>query len=284
MAEETTEKETGTEETAETTETQETETTEQDPVESLAREMGWNPNHDGSDGRERLSARDFIKKGREIQNTASKHIKKQSRELTEIKNVVENLTKHNQALYSAYKTHLNQQKADLESKRQQAVQDGDSAAATAIDAQIGEINKIPAELPNTGNTMHPEFAEWLDENGWYEDDNELRAYADMLGNQPEYRALAGRSRKAALDKVADSVKRMFPNKFNANVQPETKVATRTARAAVEPATRRAAQSKVKISYNDLSRDQQAFCDDFVRRGIMTQEQYIEQLEMQANAK
>jgi len=246
-------------------------------IEEIAKKIGWNPNHDGSDGREPLSAAEFILKSKEIQSTSSKQIKKYSREIAELKNGFKAFEEHNKALYKAQIAQLKRELSELKSRRKEADEDGDEDLVKQLDGQIKEISDIPTELPapQTGQ-LHPDFVEWADENEWYTNDDELRVYADMLGEQPEYRALAGKDYKGMLKRVESTVKKMFPQKFQRT--PGQRPAP-----SVEPGTRTAPQRGRKWSYKDLTRQQQDLADFYERQGIMSKDKYIEEIQTIAEA-
>ena len=256
-------------------EVQEEEKQELSPIEQLAVKIGWNPNHESNDERNYLSAEDFILKSKEIQNTSSKQIKNLNRQITELQNGLKGLEQHNKAVYKAHITQLKREMAELKLRRKEASADGDHDLVQQYDDQINEIRKVPEELPETSHDLHPAFVEWADENDWYGTDNELRAYADMLGTQPEYRALAEKDYKTMLNHVTQSVKKMFPHKFNPK-QPE-QIVTMQRTPTVEKSTNRAKPKTTKFSYGDLTRQQQDLCDFYVKQGIMTKEEYIEDL-------
>ena len=246
---------------------------ESEEIRDLAMKMGWNPNYEGTD-KEPLSAMEFILKGREIQNTSSKHIKKQNREIAELKNGLKGLEDHYKAVYKAQITQLKNDLAELKRQRRAADDDGDEARVKQLDGQINEMEQIPAELPQTPTQIDPRFLTWLDENTWYENDEDLKLYADALGEQPEYRAMAQKNGyENMLNEVTKAVKKMFPQKFQA-AAPEVQ---RRPAAPVETGTRRNPGTKAKVTYKDLTRQQQENADFYSKNGIMTVEEYIEDL-------
>jgi len=256
----------------------------EDPILELAKKIGYNPDYTG-DEREFLTPEQFILKSKEIQKTASDHIKKQGRDIAELKNNFSAYKKHLDALYKAQMSNLKAEIASLKTRRRQADADGDHDLARELDNQINELNKTPQELPEAGTEIHPDFIAWVDDNGWYEKDNELRAYADMLGEQPEYRALGQRSYRNMLDKIEESVKKMFPQKFGRTQRLPSQPATpsKPPAATVENATPRKKPSGPKYTYADLSREQQDLADFYEKQGIMTRDQYIEELAKIAEA-
>ena len=251
-------------------EREEPEVKEPSSIEEIAKKIGWNPSYDGSDGREPLSAEDFILKSKEIQSTSSKQIKKYSREVQELKNGFKNLEEHNKVFHKAQVAQLKREIADLKTRRKEADEDGDNELVKELDGHIKDMSDIPTELPQSTSQLHPDFQAWVDDNEWYQKDEDLRAYADMLGEQPEYRALAGSDYKGMLGKVEASVRKLFPQKFNDPVRTVS---------SVEPNTRTAPRPRSKKwSYNELSRDQQDMADFYERQGIMTKDKYIEELQ------
>lgn len=245
-------------------------------VETLAMKLGWNPNHEGGD-REFVSAEDFILRSKEIQTTMSKQMKGLKRETEELKRGIGQVKQHNETVYKVQVKALKSRIKELEALRKEAVEDNDSMAVANIDSQIKEINDIPETLPSSQQAgPSKEFLEWIDDNEWYNDNLEMRAYADALGEKPEYRALPLKKLFAVVTK---ETKKMFPENFEeapkSDATPKPKVA------AVEGAgagsVKRSAH-KSKFKYSDLSDEQKEICKFNVKHGIMTQEEYISQLE------
>jgi len=261
MGEEATEKE--------AEETQELE--DEESIEQVAMKIGWNPNHEGGD-RETLSAADFILKSREIQDTSSKTLKKQGREMAELKNAIKALGEHNKSLYQAQVAALKKEQSDLKIRRKEAKEDDDDSLVRELDDQLDQINKVPSELPEATTAVDPRFSQWLDNgNEWYEDDEELRVYADVLAEQPKYKALITNDYTAGLKKIEEVVKQMWPQKFERS-------APSPGAPSVEGGTRRKTTSrKSKYKYSDLSREQQDLADTYERHGVMKKEEYIRQL-------
>jgi hypothetical protein len=243
-------------------------------VEALATKLGWNPNHEGGD-REFVSAEDFILRSKEIQTTMSKQMKNLKRETEELKRGIGQVKQHNETVYKVQVKALKSRIKELEALRREAVEDNDSMAVASIDSQIKEINDIPETLPaneHVGPTN--EFLEWVDENEWYNENPEMRAYADALGEKPEYRALPLKKLFAV---VTRETKKMFPENFDDEPAPKPKQKV----AAVEGAGSarvKSQASKSKFKYSDLSDEQKEICKFNEKHGIMTREEYISQLE------
>ena len=137
--------------------------------------------------------------------------------------------------------------------------------------QIKEINDIPDALPAEDVGPSKEFLEWLPENEWYSENADMKKYADAYAERPELQALPV---KKLFEVVTNKTKEMFPENFSAE-QPKPKV----------PAVEGAGNGKVgkparksKFKYSDLSDDQKDVCKFNVKHGILTEEEYISQLE------
>jgi hypothetical protein len=113
------------------------------------------------------------------------------------------------------------------------------------------------------------FDGWKAKNDWYSvqgqgGDTDMTAYADKLANLPEYDALPYDRKLTA---VTEMVKKAFPEKFQTQVAP-------TANPVEAPS---GTGSKRQFTSSDLSQEQRGIMNNFVKRGIMTEKQYIKDL-------
>ena len=238
-------------------------------IEKTAMKIGWNPTHKGE--RDFVSAEEFIIRSKEIQDTMSAQQKAMNKKITDLERGIKNINAHNESVYRAQVAKLKSEVVKLQTQRRQAVEDGDNKTVDQIDAQIDRIDKIPDTPPSTETPQNPEFEAWRDKNDWYDQDTELKAYADAQGAAPEFQGLPY---SVLLDKVTERVKTMFPDKF-----PELKKKSTPPAPTVEPSTpRKTTSSKSKHTYADLTDSQKKMCDEFVKLGAMTREQYIKDLE------
>jgi hypothetical protein len=248
--------------------------------------MGWNTNHKGGD-REYKNAEEFILASKEIQETANRQKKSLEKKVNdlerEIKHGINALQKHNQKVYEVQVQQLKGRIKELQSRRKEAVEDGDNAAVSQIDEQIQQINKIPDELPAEDLQIEPPgFAEWREENPWYKSDPDMTKYADYQGaNNP---AIAALPFDKMLKEVAKLVREKFPEKFENDAAPPKDKEPPVSPVESASHTRKKAAGKLKYTYNDLSDEQKSIYNMVVKRGIMTGEDYIKQLqEIEANS-
>ena len=188
-------------------------------VETLAKQMGWNPDHKDGD-REYKSAQEYILNGREIQNTMSKQLRDSKRKMDGLESGLKMLKTHNDTVYNAQVVALKGKIAELKTQRVEAVEDGDNKAVAVIDTQIKDISEIPDKLPEGDGMPDPVFLDWQDKNDWYED-AEMKAYADWQGDNNV--ALRGLPQKKFLESITNMVKDNFPENF------KTKKTTKTTR-------------------------------------------------------
>lgn len=236
-------------------------------VETLAKEIGWNPDYDGENAK---SAEEYILNGREIQATSSKHMKRQKQQIEDLTRGVADLKTFQETNYKVSVKNMKGRIRDLETQLADAKIDKDPVAEAKITKEITEIQAIPDELPKTAAAPPPEFLEWRDENPWYSTDEKMHDFAEAIGD--ENTALAKADYPRFLKKIATAVKKEFPDKFE---KPKAKT---PAAPSVESASRSSGKVTTKNTYKDLTRDQQDACDNFVKIGIMTRDEYIKDLE------
>lgn len=232
-----------------------------DPVEAMAIELGWNPDFDG-DGK--VDAKTYILKSREIQDTMREHIKEQKGQLHELSDSVAALKSHNEKVYKAEVSKLKNELEELKRERKEAIEEGDVAKVDALDERIGGVKDSmsqPSERPR--NTA--EFDAWVVDNKWYETDSEMAAYADTIASENKGAPFA---RVAAL--VGRKAREMFPDKFAGQTPTKKKSPSPVEESGARP---RAA----KFTKADLTEGQKAIMSQFVRQGIMTEKQYIEDI-------
>jgi hypothetical protein len=234
---------------------------EADEVETLAMELGWRPKGE-FDGDEFVSAKDYILKSRDIQDTMRTHNKDLKRKLSELDSSVAELKSHNERVYKAEVSKLKSELKTLKKEKVEAISEGDVDRVDALDEQIDGVKEAIKEPPNK-SASNPEFDEWVAENEWYKKDLEMAQYADVIADQHQG-APFGRMLKL----VTAKVKEMYPEKFEKTKQPPG--------SPVEGSTKRTVTSK--FTEADLTPAQKDIMNQFVRQGIMTKKQYIADIE------
>ncbi|MHC4413062.1 MAG: hypothetical protein ACYSW6_08865 [Planctomycetota bacterium] len=254
-----------TEEAVETKEGEEPQYTE---TEKIAMRIGWNPEHKEGD-REYVSAEDFIIRSKEIQNTMSKQLKGQNKKIDQLTAGMHNLKNHYTTLHKVRVAEVKQQIAKLKAEKREAKEDGDDDVVRDIDAQITELEKAPTDIPKEEETKeHPDFAPWLENNSWYDEDEELKQYADVQATRKKYE---GMKYSTMLNKIAAATKKAFPEKFKG----ETPAAKPGAQTVETPQSR--GGGKKKFTFSDLSSSQKELCKTYETTGVMKRDEYIAEL-------
>jgi len=183
----------------------------------------------------------------------------------------DNLRQHQEKVLAAEKANHERQLASLKTDRRAAIKDGDSDLAESIDSQMDALRNADFTPPPrvqpapAAQPVNPYFAEWHQENDWYRSDPALTKIADSL--IPVYE---GKGQDEILDLIAADVKKLHPEKFQAQAPAAPEVP------AVEAPTRRSTGKK-KFTSKDLNESQKAIMKQFVDYGAMTEEEYIKDL-------
>ena len=239
-----------------------TEQVEHTPTELKAMESGWVPKQEYSGEEHKwVDAGEFLRRGELF-----KKIEDQSKQLKDVRNALNEMKKlHGQVREVEYKRALDALKA----QKKAALEEGDADAVIAADERIDlvkeqqkQLQSEPAAVTEQSGAEHPEFVAWTEQNSWYKTSSPMKAFADALGADL---AAAGNSPSEVLRKVAAEVRKEFPNKFRNPNQDKP--------GAVESGK----GGRSNTSSFSLSDDERRVMNTFVRQGVMTEKQYIEEL-------
>lgn len=240
---------------AEEVETSEEATPEYSEVELEAIEHGWNP--EGVEGRRNLTAEEFLDR-----QPLYDDLRKTKRQIRKQQEQIDALKKH---LSTADVRAKERAIAELQAQKKQALIDEDYDSVVAIDEQIAEAKSAPTLEEPQGT---PEaFEEWRESNEWYDDNPEMREYADMIGNY-----YTQKHPNEPVEKVFEHVTKEVKERFSKNF----KNPRREAPSSVESASRsgRAAPAVKRYSVNDLPEEHREIMKTLVRGGTMTKEEYL----------
>jgi len=263
------------EETGKSEEAKQTETDE-DRIEALAREMGWTPKEDfKGDDADFVDAETYIRRGRDIQESMRKSLKEQKQQLAAMSNSLAELKSHNEKVYKAEIARLKKELTSLKTQKKEAIEEGDVDRVNDIDEQIDVIKESISsekEEPATTNQPpeNPEFNEWLKNNQWYLEDDEMARYADSIA--ATHRGISFKRIAKLVDK---SIREVFPDKFPDKQKTKANTNTTTTTTRVEGSTRQ--RPSGRFTEADLTPEQKSIMNQFVRQGIMTKEEYIKDI-------
>lgn len=250
-------------------------------IESLAKQLGWSPDHKGD---AYVDAATYILKSRDIQDSMRDHNRDLKNQLSSMQGSIEALKQHNERVYRADVKRLQNELAELNQKKKAAVELADVDTVNALDAQIDSVKQSinePAPQQQVPSS-NPIFDDWVKDNQWYLTDPTMAGYADQVAQQ-YVGAPADRIYKAVRNKVAE----LWPEKFEqpkqdnpqslanvTNTEP-SKVEKPKPMGPVSPVEGTThANNAPKFSKADLTPDQLSIMKQFTGAGIMTEEQYI----------
>ncbi len=238
-------------------------------IEQRAMEQGWRPKEEFNGEPEAfIDAPEFIRRGELFAK-----IEHQSKELKQVRQALDALKDHNSKIKEAeYKRAMR----DLEAARKQALVDGEHDRFFALEEKIEEIKQdkqeFDAQLESVKveeSPVNAEFQAWTEKNTWYSKDEAMTAYADRIGIKL---AKEGKPPAEVLSLVEAEVKKRFPDSF-ANKKQSRPMA-------VEPAGR-SGGSRDSFQLDDTERE---IMRKFVRTGVMSEKEYIEQLKITKGVK
>jgi hypothetical protein len=241
--------------------TPELEAPEVSPTEQKAMDSGWVPKEEfQGDEHKWVDAGEFLRRGELF-----KKIEDQGKQLKDVRAALNEMKKLNGQIQEVeYKRALE----TLKAQKKAALEDGDAEAVIAADDRIDMVREQQKALQQAPTVQdegqeHPEFVAWTEQNNWYKSSTPMKAFADALGQEL---ARAGNSPSEVLRKVAAEVRKEFPNKFRNPNQDKA--------GAVEGGSGRGVTTTGKFTLSD---EERSVMNKFVRQGVMTEKEYVEQL-------
>lgn len=250
----------------------------------LATQLGWKPNHEGENF---VDAKTYILRSREIQDSMRDHNKDLKQQLQTIQGSVEALKEHNERVYKAEVSRLQGEVDRLRKERKAAIEMADVDKVDELDKEIGTIEKSLSEpKPKSAPVTNPIYDEWVQDNQWYLTNNEMAAYADTVAQQ-----YAGAPLERLYPLVRQKVAEVFPEAFEkkpavnpanpgtlANPGEKAPAASTKPVGPASPVESGHKQAGTKsFTKADLSAEQLSIMNQFVKSGIMTEDQYISDL-------
>ncbi len=247
--------------------------------EDRAAEKGWVPEEEWSGEPDQWRpAKEFVERGELMDRISSqtKQINRYSGEVEELKTGMKALAEHNKKVAELeYKKAM----ADLKRQKAEALDLGDHGTVVDIDEQMSELKetKQTAESTPTPSSQQqaapdPALEAWMSENSWYNNDVILQGAADALARQ--YVATNPGSEgtpSVVLNYVSSAIKQEFPEKFG--------LGKRRPAATTEPSTAGGASGKKgsKKTVAHLDPEQKVIAKRFAATGVMTEQEYVDQL-------
>lgn len=259
----------------------------QSPAETLATMQGWTPKEDwvkqGKDPEKWRDAKGFLEYGAKNSALLNERLEKMTRRVEELTTRAERGEQAAADLAllkaKAEERGYDRAKKEIMARHAAAVETGDGTAAAQAMEELTELKKPEPEKPPErqqpqGDT--PEFTQWKKENNWFDNDKEMRRYADRQAKALALEYAQTRTRVSQEDFLAEvlsEVKGRFPDKFRPNGS-----APPPPDGGGHGSTQTNGSRKGK-SYDDLPSDAKAACDRIIAtkhkgKPIMTQAQYV----------
>ena len=170
--------------------------------------------------------------------------------------------------------------AGLGIEAQSAIELADVDKVEELDAQIeAKKNDLVAPKMNTGKsdagaTENPVYDEWIQDNQWYLDDNEMAQFADSVAQN-----YVGAPLPRIYALVRQKVQEVFPEKFASTKTATTTTEVKKPIGPVSPVDKGSNNKGASTSFSkaDLTPDQVSIMNQFVSGGIMSEEQYIKDI-------
>jgi uncharacterized membrane protein len=246
-------------ETADQTGTEEQggQTAQQPTAEDHAIKMGWNPEYDGPD---KIDAGEFIRRAPLFEK-----IKGQSRELKEVKKLMEGMATTFKAVTTAQ---YNKGIADAEAKMKAAEAEFDVAAYKQAQSEKTQLETAKAATSAPASEP-PEVTEFCERNPWFEKDRGMRT--DALDYREKFiKSNPDASIAETLEYVERRMKKDYPEAFEAK-ETTTKKPAGSAVEGASPSSHTDPLNKLKAS---MSAEEKRIMKMFVKDGGLTEKEYL----------
>lgn len=234
-------------------------------VEQKAIEQGWRPKDEwDGDPAQWRSASEFLDRGEFIQRITS-----QSSEIKELRKALGFLVDHHKKVKE---TEFERAIEHLKVMKKEALNEGDADKVVEVDEAIAEIkdkSKAMKAVPNQQMSKEPSqgFVQFVQSNGWYTTDPEMRSFADEVG-VGYFQRNPGTAEQDLYRYVLKRVKQAFPDKF----KEKSRTPSVEGDGGVE-----SRGSKGSDKDYPLTDDERRVMNTFVKQGIMSKADYIKEL-------
>jgi hypothetical protein len=238
-------------------------------VKELATQLGWREDHTGDDA---VDAVTYILRSKDIQKSMSQHNKDLKEQLQALNGSVSALKTHNESVYKAEVKKLESEIVALKKERRSAIELADVDKVDELDKQIDEKQKdidAPKPIEKQASTVidNPVYDVWIKDNAWYLEDDTMAKFADTVAKQ-----YAGAPLDRIYAMVRTKVQEVFPDKFESVKTPASVKPPVGPKSPVEGSSVKGINAS--FTKADLTSEQMQIMNQFVRGGIMTEEQYI----------
>lgn len=270
------------------TATEDQSTQEYTEIELKAMAQGWVPADEWQgDPEDHVDAREFIRRGELMDRIRSqtKQLRNQSSKIDKLEKALNELAEHNKKLAEIeFKKALDV----LRKEKAEALVEEDTDRVAKIEEQIDELKESKAKIEQTKpvatDNRTPEeiareeqriYEEWVSkpENKWYTENDVMQAYADKVATD-YYRDNPDVPFTEVIEYAVRKVKERFPKEF---ANKRRSAPSSVAETDDTTTTRKSRSSKSKFTARDLTEDQLQVAKTFEASGVMTIQEYVDQL-------
>jgi hypothetical protein len=239
---------------------------EERDYEQEAQTDGWRPQEEWQGDPEKwVDAKTFVERGEKISGILKSKLDRVEQRLAKAEQANQKFGEYHKKTIEKERQAAEARVHQLESMLAKAIDEGDGQTFTKLNREINDLKTNIPDAPNMEPQMDALTEEWLANNRWYVEDQQLGIFADGAADRVRAQGFSG---KAYYDELTRLTKEAFPEKFgNPNRQKENAVDSG------EPAS----TGKTR-TYKNLPKEAKEMCDEFVAQGFMTKEDYVAQYE------
>lgn len=233
-------------------------------AETAAMAKGWKP--EGVKGKRALSADEFNDR-----ESFYERIHRLEKTNEGLRGTVDEMASQHQKI-----AEIEREKAmdELKERKKQALAEEDYDTVIDLDDRIAESREVPVQKGHVQEetTEDPAYASWAARNTWYNqaEDPGLYEEATTLGFAYKNRN-PNKSSEEVFDYVENTIKRMYPDQFERPARRGAKVE------GSRSASPRKRGGPKKHTKRDLNDNQRRVMNTYVKRGVMTEDEYISEL-------
>lgn len=237
-----------------------------------AKSMGWKPKEEmDDDDKEWVDYDEFVRRA-----PLFKRIEKLRKTTQKLKAALSDLSTHHNRMREDFQRQKELEIEQLNQLLDEATAQGDVQTSRNIRKNIQNAQKELEELPDESSIkddLDAVYEDWVAENSWFNTEPEMKAYAQVVGSgfiaQNSENGVLKVPAEEVYEFVQNEVQSRFKDYFNKSKRQSTPVTTRSG-----PARR--ASSK-KPTARDLNEAQKRVMTNLVRAGVMTEQEYIDDL-------
>lgn len=241
---------------------QQAQDTNTDPYEEQARAQGWKPLEEfEGDKTKWRSSKEFVERGELFGKIDS-----MGKELKETRKALKMLQEHHSKVKETeYQNALKELKALQKKYLEEGNSEGYLETTDTLTDLKAEQKAREAVQQAAPKQPDPRFITWANDNKWYQTDQEMRQFADVVG-VGYAQANPGVDPQDVLEYVTAQVKSRFKDKF---VNPNRNKPSSVEGASTPTAT--------KSGSFELTDEEKKVMNTFVRQGLMSKDEYIAEI-------